>query len=82
MKQSSCNCIVCAKEFSPEETNSIVMSKINYTQFKICEACINMSDPADDYAEAYSIVNSYLNVCLAKQCFAEAKILIDLLNED
>lgn len=56
----SCNCVVCAEEFLPADSDNIVLSRINTTNFKICEACINKCDPAEDYREAKEIINSYL----------------------
>lgn len=73
----SCNCIVCAKEFDPDELQSVALSKINVTRFKICQACLDMSDPEDDYRQAREIVNSYLKFSEARTLFAEAKDLLD-----
>lgn len=57
----NCNCIVCAREFEPDELQNIVLSKINSTDFKICEGCLNISDPENDYEQVRGIVDSYLN---------------------
>jgi len=73
----NCNCIVCAKEFSPGELESIVSSTINVTRFKICQSCLDQCDPADDYRQALNIVGSYLDIAEAKHLFAEVK---DILN--
>lgn len=81
-QQVSYNCIVCANEFSDEDTDklqSVVLSAINNTKFKICQACLDMSDPHDDYREARSIVNSYLKNAEAKHYFEEVKNIIDSL---
>ena len=60
MNNTSCNCVICAKEFDPSELQSLALSKINITKFKICDECLEMSDPTDDYKEACEIINSYL----------------------
>jgi hypothetical protein len=56
------NCIVCAEEFSTDELKGVALSTLNITRFKICNNCLNKSDPADDYLEVRSIVNSFLNL--------------------
>lgn len=73
----SCNCIVCAEEFDPSELRNIVLSKINVTKFKICERCLAMSDPADDYNQAKVIVNSYLKNSDPTLLFKEAQELLE-----
>jgi len=77
MTPVSCNCIVCAQEFDPDELQSVALSSVNVTRFKICQACLEMSDPADDYREARRIVNSYLNFTEAKHLFGEVKDILD-----
>lgn len=72
----SCNCIVCASEFNLEEMQNHAFSKINLTQYKICKACLDMSDPSHDYAEAIEVVNLYLCKANSKLLFAEANDLI------
>lgn len=72
----SYNCIVCAQEFNDEELKSVVLSNINESKFKICQACLDMSDPADDYHQARNIVNSYLKITEAKNYFKEAKSIL------
>ena len=67
--QKSCNCIVCANEFDPNELHNIALSKINKTRFKICQSCLEASDPSEDYRQARDIINSYL-------WFAEARTLL------
>jgi hypothetical protein len=76
----SCNCIVCAQEFDPEELRSVALSKINATRFKICEACLEQCDPADDYRQARDIVTSYLWFSEAKSSFKEASVILEDLN--
>lgn len=77
MSQVSCNCIVCAKEFDSEELQSVALSKINVTRFKICQACLDMSNPEDDYREAREIVYSYTKYSEAKTLFSEASDILD-----
>lgn len=76
---TNCNCIVCAQEFNSEELHSVALSKINVTRFKICQACLDQCDPAEDYRQAREIINSYLWFAEAKQNFKEAsEILVDV----
>lgn len=77
MTQVSCNCIVCAGEFDPEELQSIALSKINVTNFKVCQACLDSSDPEEDYREVRNIVDSYLKFATAKDLFEDAKSILD-----
>ncbi len=81
MNQESCNCIVCAGEFNINELKSIALSEINVTRFKICQKCFDMSDPAEDYKQVKSIVNSYLGLINAKSFFKEAKEILDSVNK-
>jgi hypothetical protein len=61
MTETSHNCIICAQEFNPDDLHNVKLSEINVTRYKICEACLNLSDPDDDYQSAKDIVNTYLN---------------------
>ena len=54
------NCIICAEEFSSDELHSVKLSNINVTKFKICESCLNKSDPSNDYQEVKNIVRTYI----------------------
>lgn len=81
MTRVSCNCIVCAVEFNPDELKNIVLSKINITPFKVCEACINSSDPVNDYREVKKIVNSYLKFSQAKQLFEEVEDILESIKK-
>lgn len=74
---ANCNCIVCAQEFEPEELQSLALYKINATNFKICQACLDKSDPEDDYKQARNIVNLYLKFAEARACYSEAKEILD-----
>lgn len=76
-KVNNCNCIVCAGEFDPEELQSVALSKINVTRFKICQACLDMSDPAEDYRQAREIVSSYLWFAEARSLFKEASDILE-----
>lgn len=69
------NCIVCAKEFIPSEINSVRLSKINSTCFKVCAGCVISSDPSDDYKQVRDIVDSYLKFS-SRQLFEEVKEII------
>ncbi len=74
---TSCNCIVCAREFDPEELQSVALSKINVTRFKICRACLDQADPAEDYRQVREIINSYLWFSEAKFLLKEASDILD-----
>lgn len=74
---TSCNCIVCANEFDSTELYSIALSKINVTRFKICQACLDQCDPAEDYRQAREIISSYLWFAEAKGLFKEASDILD-----
>jgi hypothetical protein len=58
--QKSFNCIICAQEFTNDELENVSISDINITDFKICQSCINISNPEDDYNEIRKIVGAYL----------------------
>jgi hypothetical protein len=77
MTKVSCNCIVCAQEFDPEEMQSVALSRINVTNFKVCQACLDSSDPAEDYRQVRDIVISYLKFAEARHLYAEAKEILD-----
>ena len=68
----SCNCCVCSEEFNLDELQSIALSKINVTRFKICQGCLDQCDPAEDYRQAREIIGSYLWFAEAKSSFKEA----------
>jgi len=72
----ACNCIVCACEFNPEELQSVALSKINVTRFKICQACLDQCDPAEDYRQAREIVSSYLWFAETRDLFKEASNIL------
>ena len=73
---SCCNCIICGEEFEPNEIKSEALSEINRTSFKICNSCLESSNPEDDYREAKSIVNAYIKFIEAYQLLSEAKDIL------
>jgi hypothetical protein len=73
----SCNCIVCAKEFDLNELQSVALSKINVTRFKICQSFLEQCDPAEDYRQAREIISSYLWFSEARGLFKEASDILD-----
>jgi len=75
MSQESCNCIVCANEFNVDELESIAAS----SYFKICQSCLNKSDPTDDYRQAREIVEAYFSD--PKKLFKEAQLILDTLKK-
>jgi hypothetical protein len=79
MSTESCNCTICAQEFNSEELQSVALLEINVTNFKICQACLDSSNPADDYREVREIVNSYLKFAEAHSLFNEVQ---DILNSN
>ena len=81
MNQASCNCIVCANEFDPQDLQSTVASKINSTNFKVCQGCLDNCDPAEDYAQVRQIVSSYLKGSEARALYNEAQDIIDSLKK-
>lgn len=77
MTKESCNCIVCAEEFETDSLQSVALSAINVTRFKVCQACLDSSDPAEDYRQVRDIVNSYLKFAQAKKLFVEAHSILE-----
>ncbi len=77
MSNDSCNCIICANEFNSNELHSIALSKINITHFKICQDCLDKSDPVDDFRQAREIVNSYIKLAEIKSIFADVQDILD-----
>lgn len=55
-KLNSDNCTVCGEEYSTEELRLLVSA----SNFKICQTCLDMSDPANDYAQVKRIISSYM----------------------
>ncbi len=54
------NCMVCSEEFHVNDLKSVVLSNKTISKFKICQACLKISDPKNDYLEVKKIVDSYL----------------------
>jgi len=81
MTTVSCNCIICAQEFDSNELHSVALSKINITSFKVCEACFNFSDPAEDYRQVRDVVNSYLKFAEVRHLFVEAKEILESIKK-
>lgn len=82
MKKSSCNCIICAKEFNPSDQKIPALEKINFTRFKICKECFDSSDPEGDYKQAREVVESYLKLITARVWFKEAQDILDSISDD
>ena len=79
MIPTSCNCIVCAGEFDSSELQSVALSKINVTRFKICQSCLDMCDPENDYLQARAIIDTYLKYAESpRTLYSEA---VDLLKD-
>jgi hypothetical protein len=76
----ACNCIVCAKEFNSDELQSVALSKINVTRFKICQACLDQCDPSEDYKSARDIIGSYLWFAEAKDMYKQASAILEDLD--
>jgi len=76
-----CNCVVCSQEFDSEELQSVALSKINTTRFKICQACLDSSDPNEDYRQAREIISQYLWFAESKKAFKSASDLIDIIKK-
>lgn len=78
---SSYNCIICAEEFLLEELHNVKLSEINVTNFKICESCLDLSDPDNDYEEVKIIVAGYNKLSEAKVS-VKNNGLVDFIMED
>jgi len=76
MTKVSCNCIVCAQEFDSDDLQSVALSEINVTNFKVCQACFDSSDPAEDYREVRSVVEWYSTATTAKYYYNEVKDIL------
>jgi hypothetical protein len=69
--------MICSHEFDSEELQSVALSKINVTRFKICQVCLDQCDPAEDYRQAREIINSYLWSAAAMANFKEASDILE-----
>lgn len=54
------NCFVCGNEYVEEELHAVAISSINVTRYKICNSCVGLSNPDNDYEEVRHIVDTYL----------------------
>jgi len=72
----SYNCIVCADEINSDELYSEALIKINYTKFKVCAKCLEMSNPEEDYKEVRNIVRSYLKTS-SQILFGDAQVILN-----
>lgn len=83
MKKShhNVNCNICAVEFNTSELKSLASNKLNSTSFKICERCIDRSNPEDDYRQAKEIAAMYLSDKETKLLFKEAFDIIKSLKK-
>jgi hypothetical protein len=78
MTQASYNCIICAQEITPEpDAQSVALAKVNITNFKVCQACLDHSDPTEDYRQVREIVYDYLKFAQAKSLFQEAHDILE-----
>lgn len=77
MIKEICNCMVCAEEFDPNTFQSEALSVINATHFKVCQSCLDSSDPAEDYRQVRNVVNSYLKLSTAKNLFIEVHSILE-----
>ena len=71
------NCMICSGEFNSDELQSVALSKINVTRFKICQACLDKCDPIEDYRQAREIISGYLWFAEARSFFKEATELVN-----
>jgi hypothetical protein len=54
---NSDNCMACSEEFSFEELCSLVSAASHY---RICQRCLDASDPANDYKQVKNIILGYV----------------------
>jgi hypothetical protein len=52
--------MICSEEYSVNELHGVALSAVNITRFKICNKCLEQTDPADDYRQVREIVSNYL----------------------
>ncbi len=68
MTQISYNCFVCAKECNyDEDLHSSASLQVNPIRFKICENCLSLSNPDDDYGEVRQILEIYSDLSDKKE---------------
>jgi hypothetical protein len=81
MTKVNCNCIVCAKEFDPDELQNVALSEINKTYFKVCKACFENADPIDDYSQVRQILGFYMSPVQARNLFEDAKSILSSIKK-
>lgn len=57
-KLNSDNCMVCGEEYSIEELRSLISA----CSSKVCQACLDLSDPANDYAQAKRMIYNHMKL--------------------
>jgi hypothetical protein len=62
MSSQAENCIICAEEFNPDDLHNVTLSSINVTKFKICQNCLDDSDPENDYSQVKDMLSNYLSI--------------------
>lgn len=62
MTAHSDNCSICAEEFDETQLQSVALSAINVTRFKICSACLKEADPEGDYQSVRDMVKGLLKL--------------------
>lgn len=60
MSLHNANCFVCGNEYTEDELHAVAISSINVTRYKICNSCVGISNPDNDYEEVRHIVDTYL----------------------
>jgi len=75
------NCVICAEEFNSSELQNVVLSKLNITNFKVCQACFDIADPEGDYRQVREIVGSYLESNQAHRLFDEVKSILNSIKK-
>lgn len=75
------NCIACACEINAGELQSLTLSKINITHFKVCQACLDLSDPTEDYRQVREIISSYVLAGQAKGLLKEASDILEEIKD-
>ena len=81
MTPASYNCIICAQEITSEDNQSVALANVNITNFKVCQACLDHSDPKEDYRQVRDIVYNYLKFAEAKSLLAETRDILHSLKK-
>ncbi len=56
------NCSICAEEFAETELQTVALSAINVTRFKICSGCLKAADAEGDYQSVRDMVKGFLKL--------------------